>query len=212
MSKEFAIVLAIVFALLGGVFFVTKNNKDSSSNNNTTSTQATSNHVTGKTESKVNLTEFADFQCPACGQYYPILKQLKEEYKDKVAFQFRHFPLVQIHPNAFQAARASEAAAEQGKFWEYHDLLYENQQSWSSEKDPSTTFESYATQLNLDIPRFKTTLASEKTADIINGDVRAAQNLGATGTPTFVLNGKKIDSPKSVDEFKKILDEALAKN
>lgn len=213
MSKQF---IAILVVIIGGLFavlaFNNHKNPSAGTSNNSASAQPTS-HITGKTDSKVNLTEYGDFQCPACAQWYPIIKQLEEDYKDKVAFQFRNFPLTQIHQNAFASSRAAEAAGKQGKFFEMHDLLYSQRDSWVNLSDPTPTFVSFATQLSLNIDQFKSDMASNAVSDAINADRKQAQELGATGTPTFVLNGKKMDSsPTSIDAFKKILDEALANN
>ncbi len=212
MNKQFFGIIILVIAALVGVFALTsKKDATSSNNSNGNKSAQTSKHVVGATASKVTLVEYGDFQCPACKQYFPIVKQLEEEYKDKVTFQFSHFPLVQIHPNAFLGSRAAEAAGKQGKFFEMHDLLYENQESWSRSPNPNTEFESYAKQLQLNMDQFKTDLNSSETADVINADVKSGQALGANSTPTFVLNGKKIDkSPQSIEGFKKLLDETLA--
>ncbi|MEK9196563.1 MAG: thioredoxin domain-containing protein [Patescibacteria group bacterium] len=212
MSKQFLLIVAIVIALLGGTLVLTKKSDNKANTDGAKTSTNGSNHRTGNLSSKVTLTEFGDFQCPACKSYYPIIKQVKEEYKDKIIFEFRHFPLVQIHPNAFIASRSAEAAGNQNKFFEYHDLLYENQDSWAQSQNPSSMFEEFAKQLGLDITKFKADVVSEQTADIINADAKKAQSIGANSTPTFAINNKKIDNPKSIEEFKKVIDEALASN
>lgn len=213
MNKQFFAVIIVVIALLVGVFTITNNKKDEETTQNSSNSSQGSNHVAGLADSKVTLLEYADFQCPACKSYFPILTQLKAEYGDRVAFQFKHFPLVQIHPNAFMASRAAEAAGKQDKFFEMHDLLFENQDTWSTASNPSKTFEGYAQQLNLDLEKFKTDSADSSTANIINADVKSAQASGANSTPTFLINGKKIDkNPQSIEDFKKLLDEALSQN
>lgn len=213
MSKQFIAILVVIVGGLFAIVAVNNHKNPSTSGGSSNNSSQTTNHITGKADSKVKLTEYGDYQCPACGQYYPIFKQLTEDYKDKVAFQFANFPLTQIHQNAYISARAAEAAAKQNKFWEMHDLLYENQTSWSSDTDPSTTFVGYAKQLGLNESQFRSDMNSSAVSDLINADRQVVQNLGATGTPTFVLNGKKIDkSPTSIDEFKKLLDDELAKN
>lgn len=211
MNKQFFAIIAIIIVGLVGVLFLTKDKSNTGGNNGNSSAQA-SEHIAGKTDSKVTLVEYGDFQCPACKSYFPIITQLKTEYADKVKFQFRNFPLVQIHQNAFIGSRAAEAAAKQGKFFEMHDLLYENQDTWSTASNPSSNLEGYAQQLGLNAEQFKTDMNGADVAGIINADVKAGQALGANSTPTFVLNGKKIDNPKSLDEFKKALDDALKQN
>lgn len=207
MSNRFFAILLITIAIIGGLVFATK------SKNNTTpnvgNTQPT-NLTTGKGTSGVTLVEYGDFQCPVCGSFFPIVQQVKEKYGDQVTFQFRNFPLSEIHPNAVIAARAALAADKQGKFWEFHDLLYTNQSTWSSSKTPEKFFESYAEQLSLDVAKFKTDLASSEVNAAVQADRAEAQRLGFTGTPTFVLDGKKLDpNPTSFEAFSAKIDEAI---
>lgn len=210
MSKQFVAILAIVIVGLFGVFSLTKNSNDSKGNGTSNSSKI-SDHKEGSGKKGVTLIEYGDFQCPICKQYYPILKQVKQAYGDDITFQFRNYPLIQIHQHAFEAARAAEAAGNQGKFWEMHDLLYENQDTWANSQSTAPIFESYARQLKLDVEKFKSDMASEQVASVINADVSAAQSIGATGTPTFVLNGKKIDNnPTNVQGFKQLIDNGIA--
>lgn len=209
MNKQFLAVIIVVILALAGIFAVT-NKKDNNTDNKGSSSAQPSENITGLKDSKVTLVEYGDFQCPACKSYFPLVTQLKETYGDRVAFQFRNFPLVQIHPNAFVGARAAEAAAKQGKFFEMHDLLYENQETWSTSSSPATQLQGYAQQLGLNIDQFNTDMNSSAVADIINADVKSGQAAGVSSTPTFLINGKKIEkSPQSIDEFKTLLDEAL---
>lgn len=140
---------------------------------------------------KVQVVEFGDYQCPACGQAYPITKQILSEYGDKITFVFRNFPLPQLHPNAEAGAEAAEAANAQGKFWEMHDMLYENQDSWSDVSDPTDIFVSYASTLGLDTAKFKKDITSKAYDKYIQSDVSDGYSLGITGTPTFYINGKQ---------------------
>lgn len=204
MSKRFLIILGVLVLGFFGVIVLSKD-KDSGGSN------GSSDHTFGKGQSGVTVVEFGDFQCPACGKFYPIVNQVKENYEDKITFQFRHYPLVNIHPNAMAAHRAAEAAGKQGKFWEMHDFLYERQASWQSSTNPSKVFEDYAAELGINVDKFKEDAASQTVSDIINNDVKAAQEIGATGTPTFVIDGKKLDQlPNSYEEFSKLIDEAIA--
>ena len=128
-------------------------------------------HVEGNTKSGITLVEYGDYQCPFCGQYFPIVKQVQAEFNDQIAFQFRNFPLVSVHQNAFAGARAAEAAALQGKFWEMHDLLYQNQSQWSEGGDPTSFFKQYALQLGLNVDQFNKDYASTKVNNAINADM-----------------------------------------
>lgn len=210
MNKQFiAIILVVVVGLFGVLMFTRNDNNDGAG---AETTAQPSNHTVGAGNKKVTLIEYGDFQCPACKAFVPIVQQIKADYGDDITFQFRHYPLVQIHPNAFLGSRAAEAAGKQGKFFEMHDLLYENQEAWSSQSDPTETLVSYATQLQLNVDQFRSDLTSEAVANTINADVKAAKEIGASATPTFVLNGRKLDpNPPTLDDFKKVIDEEIAK-
>jgi len=165
--------------------------------------------VRGNASSSVQLIEYSDFQCPACTSYYPILKQVEAQFGDKVAFIYRHYPLYQIHANADMAARASEAAGKQGKFWEMHDKLFENHDKWADLLDPTSAFVGYATDLGLNVSQFKTDLDSAEVKQAVADDYVRGQKIGVEGTPTFVLNGVKIQNPTSVEAFAAVLSTAL---
>jgi protein-disulfide isomerase len=169
-------------------------------------------HIKGKATSTLIVTEYADFQCPACRSYYPIMRELKEQYGERVLFVYRNFPLTSIHPNAEFAARAAEAAGKQGKFWEMHDLLFEKQNEWANVADIYSKFESYATLLNLNITQFKNDWTSKEIRDLVRGQKNHALQSGLQGTPTFFVNDQKIENPNSIEQFKIILNSALNKN
>ncbi len=208
MSKRFLLILAGLSIIFIGVIVVTKQNDD---NATTVDTNAGSNHVQGAGTSGVVLVEFGDFQCPACASYFPLLNQIKADYGDQIAFQFRHYPLVSIHQNAMAAHRAAEAAGKQDKFWEMHDILYSRQQVWQAAPNVTQIFEDYAAELGINIDTYKQDVASSVVNDIINADVKAAQAAGATATPTFILDGKRLEeTPKDIDGFKQLIDEAIA--
>lgn len=207
-GKKFFIVVAVIAAAFVG--FVVLSNKNEKTEAVDT-TKSSSNYY-GKLDSPVTLTEFVDFQCEACYAYYPYVKQVKEQYKDRIRFQVRYFPIVSGHQFALQAARAGEAAARQGKFWEMHDKLFEGQKEWERTSNPQSFYDQYAKEIGLDMAKFETDRKSSSVNAVIQKDLRDVQELGGTGTPTFVLNGEKIESPKpSADEIAKVLDDALAK-
>lgn len=207
MNKQFLAIIIVVVVALVGVFSLT-NNK-SGGNDKTAASQATT-HTVGKGTKGVTLIEYGDFQCPACKSYFPLVQELKKSYGDDITFQFRHYPLNTIHPNAFIGSRAAEAAGKQGKFFEMHDLLYENQEAWSAGGNPTEVLNGYAGQLGLNVDQFKTDMMSAATAATINADIKEGQAAGANSTPTFVLQGKKIEeNPRSIDDFKKLIDEAI---
>lgn len=149
-------------------------------------------HVKGNPDSDVVLIEYSDFQCPACGQLEPVLQEVMDKYGDQIRFEYKHFPLITIHPFALPAARASEAAAQQGKFWEMHDKLFENQTVWSGGSNADAYFIKYAEEIGLDVPTFRKHLSSSLISDSITESFKEAQGLGLTGTPSLFLNGHKM--------------------
>lgn len=210
MDKRFVAILVVIMVGFFGFVVMSKKEKTASTAS-TSNTQGSSNYY-GNEKSQVELTEFVDFQCEACYAYYPVVKQVKEEYKDKVKFRVRYFPITSSHQFAMQAARSAEAAARQGKFWEMHDLLFENQKTWEQATDAGPYFDQYAQQIGLDMTKYKTDFASSDVNAVVNKDLQDVQALGGNGTPTFALNGKKIESPgRTPEDFKKYLDEQLQK-
>ncbi|KKR76130.1 MAG: hypothetical protein UU21_C0017G0003 [Candidatus Levybacteria bacterium GW2011_GWA2_40_8] len=165
----------------------------------------------GTESAKVVLVEYSDFQCPACGAYYPVLKQIKEAYKDRMLFVYRNFPLRQNHQNAAISAQASYAAHKQGKFWEMHNMLFDNQAVWSSQANASETFVEYAKTLGLDVEKFKTDMNSQEAKDYVSSQERQALSLGVNSTPTFFLNKKLLRINANYEEFKKAIEEELQK-
>ena len=210
MNKRFLIVLLVCVLGLIGVYVATSKKDTNTSGKSDSSNSKLSNNVMGANAKGVVLVEYGDFQCPACGAYFPIVKEVVDKYKNDIQFQFRNFPLQQIHPNARAAARAADAAAKQNKYWEMHDLLYEQQKTWEQSTAVNTIFEGYAKQLGLDIAKFKTDFASSAVNETINADLAEGQRLGVNSTPTFFLQGKKIeDSPRDVEGFSKLIDQAI---
>lgn len=159
----------------------------------------------GNAHAPVTIIEFSDFQCPYCRAAEPILKQVMDQYGEKVQLGFRDFPLRQIHQQAQQAAEASRCAADQGKFWEYHDLLYANQ---SRLDQAGLTDQARAS--GLDMPQFSTCLASGKFKPMIESDLQAGASSGVSGTPAFYINGIFLSGAQPVSEFQKIIDSELA--
>jgi len=160
----------------------------------------------------VLLVEYGDFQCPGCGSYYPLIKELSKEFGDGLTVVFRHFPLTSIHFQAWPAATAAEAANRQGKFWEMHDKLFEQQKEWSGNADAKKIFEGYSKELGLDTQKFVADYDSREIADKIKADVDSGRKLQVTGTPTFFVNGEKIRLPGTYDEFRNIIEAATSKN
>ena len=179
-----------------------------------TNTTDTSNNRWGASPANVIVTEALDFGCPACAQYHQLVSQYRSEFGDRVVFEARHFPIRSLHPNALAGHRAAEAAAKQGKFWEMHDLLFEQRNLWVSgtTNNPIPQLEVFAQDLGLDIDQFRLDFASAEINSIINNDIKAMKDMGVSSTPTFFLNGEQIDNQlvASPEEFKQLLEQALA--
>lgn len=216
MSREAKILIVIAgVVVVGGVLlaiFANPQPKQPGAPVDSQSLVRDSSHMTGKKDAKVTIVEFGDYECPACGAAYPITKQLLSNYQgnDNVNFVFRNFPLTTIHPNAEIGAEAAEAAAEQGKFWEMHDLLYEKQTEWAESTDPMSKFVGYAQQLGLDVNKFQQEVNDRKFSDIIKADEDDGNGLGVNATPTFYINGEKMDTYQ-YDALKSKVDEQLNK-
>jgi protein-disulfide isomerase len=163
----------------------------------------------GNASSSVIIVEYSDFECPACRTYYSVMKQLMVEFGGQVAFVYRNFPLTEIHANAEFAARAAQAAGKQGKFWQMHNLLFEKQDEWAKSANVEPMFESYATLIGLSVEQFRTDWASKEVKDFVKAQRASAIKLGLQGTPTFFVNGKKIENPSSVEVFRTIIKEAI---
>ncbi len=163
-------------------------------------------HVKGQKDAPVTIVEYSDFQCPFCQSFFEnAYKKIITDYVDtgKAKIIFKQFPLY-FHQNAQKAAEASECAGEQGKFWEYHDLLF------STKQLDATTLKKDAVTLGLDADKFNTCLDSGKYAQKIRDDTAEGQSKGVSGTPSFLINGKKVVGAQSYDVFKAEIDAALA--
>jgi protein-disulfide isomerase len=161
--------------------------------------------VKGPKNAPVTIVAFSDFECPFCSRVVPTLSQLEQEYKGKIKVAFKHQPLP-FHANAKIAAAASMAANEQGKFWEYHDKLFQNQKALDR-----TSLERYAEELKLDMGKFRSVLDSNKYDALIAADSAEGSRIGANGTPTFFINGRTLVGAQPVGEFKRVIDEELKK-
>ncbi len=169
-----------------------------------------SNKITSPT-AKVTLVEFGDYQCPSCGTYHPLVKQLLKELSGQINFVFRNFPLSQ-HQNSHISAYAVEAAGKQNKFWEMHDKVYETQNDWSEASIAKATdiFVGYASSLGLNTDQFKKDMAGSEVKKKVDQDYQDGISLGVNATPTFYLEGRKMVLPSSYTEFKNLVTGAIS--
>jgi diadenylate cyclase len=160
-------------------------------------------HTTGPATAAVTLVEYGDYECPYCGRMHPVVKELRERLGDRLRFVFRHFPLDSVHPHARRAAEAAEAAASQGRFWEMHDLLYENQDDLDDE-----ALRRYATWLGLDPARFEEDLEERVHAPRVREDRFGGERSGVEGTPTFFVNGVRYEGPRDLEALLEAIEDA----
>ena len=215
MSKDARIITIIgllsLILIIGGVFFLNKPGKNPASTAIDTSRLVRSDsQKIASDAAKVTIVEFADFECPACGVAHPTTQKILADYKGRINYVFRHFPLPQ-HKNGMKAALAAEAAGEQGKFWEMYNLLFEKQEEWSKETDPRTKFLEYAKSFGSDTNKFQEAVNSNKFADKIQNDKEDGLALGINSTPTFFINQQKLTGAPSYEEFKAAIDSELSK-
>jgi protein-disulfide isomerase len=162
-------------------------------------------HIQGPADAPVTLVEYGDFECPYCGAAYPIVKEVQARMGERLRFVFRHFPIATSHPRAEQAAEAAEAAAAQDRFWEMHDVLYENQRRLR-DRD----LHAYAETLGLDVDRFDKELAEHMHAARVHDDFLSGVRSGVNGTPTFYINDARHDDSYDADILLAALERAAA--
>ena len=165
----------------------------------------------GPRNAPVTIVEFSDFQCPGCKTYQGLVNQVLQLYPNDVKLVYKQFPLADIHDNAVNAAKAALAAGRQGKFWEMHDMLYENQKAWHDAFDVRSIFEGYATRIGLDLERFKKDNTNEIVELRIFLDGKRGHSLDVKGTPTVFLNGREVPFDSlAIDKFRALINAALA--
>jgi protein-disulfide isomerase len=162
--------------------------------------------IEGSRSAPVQIVEISDFQCPFCGRVSPTIKQVKDVYKDQVAIVWKHLPLTNIHRNAMDAAIASEAARNQGKFWEYHDKLFANQQKLALDD-----LKRYAQDLGLDMSKFEADFADPSTKQRVTSDSLEVNSLGLSGTPAFLVNGHFLNGAQPFEGFARVINAELVK-
>lgn len=204
------VVIVAVFLLAKGGY---KKTEDKTATTNTAQASIleikTNDWVSGTSTAKVTLVEYLDFECEACGAYYPMVTQLKEEYKDDMRLVVRYFPLPG-HKNSRTAAHSVEAAGKQGKFWEMYNLLFTKQSEWGEQQVANQDqFEKYAIEAGVtDIDQWKKDVTSDEVKKRVEDSYKEAVELNLKGTPSFFLNGQSIESPKGYESFKLLIEKA----
>lgn len=160
-------------------------------------------------EAKVTLVEFGDYECPACGIYAPYVKEILNEFSGSVTYVFRNYPLPQ-HKNALVSSYAVEAAGLQGKYWEMHDKVFSLQNEWSSLDDAAPVFVEYAKDLGLNTDKFVIDMNSQTVKDIVDRDLNAGNAVRLTETPTFYVNGRKVDLTGGANQLQEVIRQELS--
>ncbi len=164
----------------------------------------------GVENAEVVVTEYSDFQCPACKAAQPVVKQVVDQYGDRIKFVYANFP-IPSHQNGDEAARAGECGFDQGKFWELHDVFFDKQETWGNLADPKEEFTTYATSVGMDATAFATCYDGSDAKNRVQQDTREANSKGVNSTPTFFVNGQKIVGAQPLSKFQEAIDEELAK-
>jgi len=157
----------------------------------------------GSKDATVTLVEYGDYECPHCGRAYSIIKKVQETMGDKLRFVFRNFPLTQVHPNALHAAEAAEIAGKHSKYWEMHDVLFENQDALDDE-----SLKTYAEQIELDAEKFAEELENDIFEEKVRADFMGGVESGVNGTPTFFINGARFDQSWDYESLLEALENA----
>lgn len=212
-SEAKVLIVSVLIAILGlgGLIFynsATKTNLDKNNSADPAVLLRSDSHQTTSAPLKVNIVEFGDYQCPACGMAHPVIKELLKQYEGKVNFAFRNFPLSQ-HKNAVPAAKAAEAAAKQGKFWEMHDLLYTTQTQWEAVSDIKPVMVGYAKQLGLNEGQFTQDYDNAELAARIDKDREDGLKLGVNSTPTFFINNLQFNGTLTYKDFQTAIESEL---
>ncbi|MEU9200351.1 DsbA family protein [Streptomyces sp. DT224] len=209
------VILAALAAAFGSVLAFSPDGPRSASFNAEPAAEAqpvrTSSHrLTQPKNSELTVVEFLDFECEGCGAMHPVVERLREEYKDRVTFVARYFPMPG-HRNSQPAAQTAEAAAQQGQFEAMYGKLFATQKEWGeAQESKAAVFRGYAKELGLDLKRYDAAVKDPKTAERVLVDQADGLSLGVQGTPTFIVDGVRVATPGSYEAFKALIDERLA--
>lgn len=196
-----ALILGLAALLFGLAKLGAKSGGITATNDKLLTPVTASDWSRGSATAPHTLVEYSDFQCPACGAYYPLVKRLTDERPNDVRVVYRHFPLEELHKNAKVAAIAAEAAGKQGKFFEMHDALFNTQDQWGKDENPEITFQDLAGSLGLNGKQFKEDMANPDLKAKVEASIADGFKNGINSTPTLFLDGKLIQNPNSYEEL-----------
>src|SRR5262245_7343943 len=168
-------------------------------------------HFRGPETAELTLVELGDYQCPSCGAYHPFVKEILNRYPKQVRLEFRHFPLITVHPNSLAASKAAEAAGEQGHYWEMHDALFEHQNDWATKPDPKPVFAAIANRIGINGKILVQTMDSPRLQERILKDVEQGDKGGVQAVPTFFIKGQQVPIKLSMEDFVQVIESHLKK-
>src|SRR5215475_13405939 len=206
----FVIIATVLVAAVGAGYLMFRSSQPQApaTPTPTSGSRATSNGLASK--GVVTIDEYGDYQCPPCGALHPILKTLRGEYGGRIQIAFHHYPIPQLHPHALEASYAAAAAGLQGKFWEMHNMLYDNQSLWSQLGDIRPILINFARQIGLDVPRFTRDMDGLQVVTIVSEDSRRANERGVNSTPTVFINDQLIPNDNyTVEGLRKEINQRL---
>lgn len=204
------IIVACVILVIGGAFWATRNQPkvEQTDSGQVVQVDLDPGLKIGSESAKVKLVEFGDFQCPACGAFYPFVRGVLEKHPNDIYFVFKQFPLVSVHKNAYPAATFIQVADKHGKFKEAEDALYTNQNEWSDLNDATDYFVKVGEGLGISADEIKNAIKNDEYKDIIHKSMDQGGALGVSGTPTFFVNGKRL-YVQQFSDLEKAVDDAL---
>lgn len=219
--------LVLLGAIIGGWWLYSSSNTKTTSRTNTNKNTSQPTNTPDMTKASVGaqppqfkgaqnasvlVEEFADFQCGSCAALHPIMNEINSAYGSKIKFVYRNFPLIQIHPKAYDAAVAAEAAGFQGQFWQMQNLLFRNQQAWAAAPDHQKMFDEYAQSIGLNMEQYKGDVAGMRAKQRVDADLQRGRSMNITQTPTLYVNGKSIPYEQmTVQNLKQVIDAELQK-
>jgi protein-disulfide isomerase len=209
-AKPLIIIVVAIALAAGAAVYLSRGSSDAAKAKDNLTPAPGGGRAQGTANAPVTLVEYADYECPMCKLVYPMVNELVKRYPEKVRFEYHYFPLIQIHPHAMEAALAAEAAGDQGKYWEMHDLLFDRQEQWHATQNVESLFVTYAAQLGLNTKQFADSMHSRDAQTRILQDVERARNAQVQGTPTFFMNNQRLEPlPKNVDDLVRAVDDRL---
>lgn len=208
MGKGFWIILIGVIALMIGSFVIFREDTSAPSGPVENPHEITAeDHTLGPDDAPLKLIKYSDFQCPHCEDADEVLRDIKEEFSDDLQLVYRHFHVTSPEQHSFDASRATVAAEKQDSFWEMHRMIFDHQSEWSQDPSARQTFTSYAEELNLDMEQYQEDF--ENAGPRVERDLNIAEQLGVSSTPTFYLNGEKVENLDTFDDLRNILKKEL---